>query len=79
VGDLLRDAAKDVATPALSGTLKRVLRVHADEGSPPGQAELTKEQRMRIFAAAREQSARLGLDEDKAVLLGNAIIGVLAN
>ncbi len=79
VGDLLRDVAKDAAKPAVSGTLKRVLRVRTDQASPLGEVELTKEQRARIFAAAKEQSARLGLDEDKAVLLGNAIIGVLGN
>ncbi|TDK27901.1 hypothetical protein E2F48_01950 [Arthrobacter crusticola] len=77
IGDLLRDVAKDVASPAISGALKRMLRVGTDQASPPDGVELTKEQRAQIFAAAREQATRLGLDEDKAVLLGSAIIGVL--
>lgn len=79
VSDLLRDAAKDAAKPAVSEAFKRLLRMPADKASPPGGLELSKEQRVRILAAAKEQSARLGLDEDKAVLLGNAIIGVLGN
>lgn len=77
--DLLRDIAKDAAKPGLSAAMKRVLRVRTDQTPPPGQVELTDEQRARIFAAAREQAARLGLDEDKAVLLGNAIVGVLSS
>lgn len=79
VGDLLRDIAKDAAKLPVSGVLNRVLRVRTDQASPSGEMELTREQRARIFAAAKEQSARLGLDEDKAVLLGNAIIGVLGH
>jgi hypothetical protein len=77
IGDLLRDVAKDAAKPAVSGMLKRVPRPGTGQVSAPAEIELTKEQRARIFAAAKEQSTRLGLDEDKAVLLGNAIIGVL--
>lgn len=79
VGDLLRDVAKDAAKSPISDALKRMLRGRTDQASPPDEVELTKAQRAQIFAAAREQSARLGLDEDKAVLLGNAIIGVLGN
>lgn len=79
VGDLLRDVAKDQAKSAVSGALKRVMRARTAQAAPPGEEELTKEQRTRIFTAAREQATRLGLDEDKAVLLGNAIIGVLGN
>jgi hypothetical protein len=79
VGDLLRDVAKDQAKSAVSGALKRVMRARTAQAAPPGEEELTKEQRTRIFMAAREQAARLGLDEDRAVLLGNAIIGVLGN
>ena len=79
VGDLLRDVAKDQAKSAVSGALKRVMRARTAQAAPPGEVELTKEQRTRVFTAAREQASRLGLDEDKAVLLGNAIIGVLGN
>lgn len=79
IGELLRDVAKDAATPAVSAALKRLMRVHTEEAPSPAEVQLTKEQRAQIFAAAKEQSARLGLDEDKAVLLSNAILGVLNN
>lgn len=79
IGELLRDVAKDAAAPAVSGALKRLLRVSTEQAPSPAEVQLTAEQRAQVFAAAREQSARLGLDEDKAVLLGNAIVGVLSN
>lgn len=79
IGELLRDVAKDAATPAVSAALKRLMRVHTEEAPSPAEVQLTTEQRAQIFAAAKEQSARLGLDEDKAVLLSNAILGVLNN
>lgn len=77
IGDVLKDVAKDAATPAVSGALKRMLKRPADPTPNASGAELTSEQRSRIFAAAKEQSTLLGLDENKAVLLSNAIVGVL--
>ncbi len=80
VGELLRDVFKDASKPAVSSALKRVFLGRSDEvPPPPDEVELTDEQRERIFEAATGQATRLGLDENKAVLLGNAIIGVLSN
>lgn len=82
LGDLLRDVAKDAvkdaAKPAVTGAVRRVLRLGSQQDSSSAAIELTAEQRGRVFAAAKEQSKRLGLDETKADLLGNAILGVLS-
>ncbi|MGO4144592.1 hypothetical protein AB4Y77_05860 [Paenarthrobacter sp. YAF11_1] len=82
LGDLLRDVAKDAvkdaAKPAVTGAVRRVLRLGSPQDSTSAAIELTAEQRDRVFAAAKEQSKRLGLDETKADLLGNAILGVLS-
>jgi hypothetical protein len=77
VGDVLRDVAKDAATPAVSGALQRMMRRSTPQPASEAEPELSDDQRAQIFAAAKEQSTLLGLDENKATLLSNAIVGAL--
>ncbi|WP_413250823.1 hypothetical protein [Sinomonas flava] len=79
IADLLRESAAEAAKTGVGEALRRLFH-HADtarrgaDDPPP----LTPEQNAQVFDAATQQGLALGLDRERATLLGHAIVGALA-
>ncbi|MBG6218352.1 hypothetical protein IWX75_002833 [Arthrobacter sp. CAN_A6] len=78
LADVLKDAAKEAAVQPVAATIRRMLHLSppTDEGESQ-EPQWTEEQRRRILVVAKVEAQRLGLPEQKASVLGHAIVGVL--
>ena len=69
---LLNDMVNEVATQQGSAWIGRLIR------RDPDSVRLTDEQARRVQAVAFEQGRRAGLDENRAQLVADSIVGALA-
>lgn len=75
LADQIGAAVKDAAGPSLSVRLRRLLGLPAATPTAPATPALTAEQVARVRTVARDQALALGLPEERAGLLADAIAG----
>ena len=78
--DLLKESAAEAAKTGVGEAVRRLF--HRADAAGGGEADepppLTPEQNAQVFDAATQQGLALGLDRERATLLGHAIVGALA-
>jgi hypothetical protein len=75
LGDIAKDLMKDAAKPHVNEAARRLLR---RPQQPPPPVTLSPQQARTIRDNARSQAMTLGLSEQQAALLADAIVGCLA-
>jgi hypothetical protein len=77
LASLVADAVKESTTPVLVRTLRRLLRIRSAQETQDGgaAAALTAQQVRRVHAVALQRATDLGLQEDQARLLADAVAG----